>query len=175
MEEDALELPNEVHDGTMRLLVMPLAGRHTVEMAREVLQASLSCLVLVWGRRPLMELGTLGARHISPEPLEVRHVAKLLQRHGQDPARAAVVHRRARGLPGRVQSQLMVPEIRSEPLTLPERQLVDATTGRPVPLTALAELLDLGHHALVDLAEPLVDRGLLQVTDGGRGLQSTKV
>jgi len=175
MEEDALELPEEVRDGTFRLLVMPLAGRHTVEMAREVLQAGLCCLVLVWGRRPLMELGTLGARHISPEPLEVRHVARLLERHGQDPARAAVVHRRARGLPGRVQSQLMVPEIRSEPLTGPERQLVEATTGRPVPLPALAELLGLGHHALVDLAEPLVDRGLLQVTDGGRGLQSAKV
>ena len=162
-------------DDPLRVLVGGLESQQVAELAREVLQDRLPFLLLLWCRRPMMELGSLGARHISPEPLEVRHVSQLLERHGQGVRRAAIVHRRARGLPGRVASQLLVPELRAEPLSELESNLLSATTGRDVPLPALASLLELQEHALVDLAEPLVDRGLLQVTENGAALRAVEV
>ncbi|MEE2750375.1 MAG: serine/threonine-protein kinase [Myxococcota bacterium] len=170
------KLPGDTSlDDPLRVLVGGLESQAVADLARQVLQDRLPFLLLLWCRRPMMELGSLGARHISPEPLEVRHVSQLLERHGQGVRRAAIVHRRARGLPGRVASQLLVPELRAEPLSELESNLLSATTGRDVPLPALASLLGLKEHALVDLAEPLVDRGLLQVAEGGQALRAVEV
>jgi hypothetical protein len=105
--------------------------------------------------------------------MERIHVEVLMARHGQDLERAALVHRRSKGLPGRVLQQ-MQPALEAASLDQSQLSILDATSAGPVRLPELARRLGLGEHQLVDIAEPLLDRGLLVEIDDGAALSATK-
>jgi biotin operon repressor len=60
-------------------------------------------------------------------------------------------------------------------LTDNQRRLLDATRGGARSVEDLAAGLGLSEHALVDLAEELLDKGLLVEVDDGAALAASRV
>ncbi len=155
--------------------VLPLDGgtalaRRACEL---VLTERRAVLCLVRADRPLLALGRLGARHLAPPPLGVEEVGQLMAIWRHDPIHAAILHRVTRGLPGALVGQLRRSR-RPSSLSEQERELLEATAEAAVPIPELAERLSLSELALVDLAEPLLDRGLLVEIDGGASLRAAR-
>jgi hypothetical protein len=153
---------------------VPLDGAQetALEVARAVLVQGLPVLCLVRASQPLLPLARLGARHLSPPALQPGEVARLMRLYRYDPAQAEALQRATRGLPGAVTGQLR----RGGPVALsaPERRLLAAAAGQPAPIPELARSLELSEHELVDLAEPLLDRGLLVELEDGASLMTAR-
>ncbi|RME24226.1 MAG: serine/threonine-protein kinase PknK [Deltaproteobacteria bacterium] len=121
-------------------------------------------LVMVRAERPVPALLTLGARHITPPPLTVDEVALMLG--GDDIDRIREIHALSGGRPGAIRIIVGRTDLPSD-LSPRERRILQATSQGPVPVAQLAADLDLGEHDLLDLAEPLFDRGLLAESEDG--------
>ncbi len=150
-------------------------GRETVSAVSRILVKRLPVLVLVRSERPLMSLTGVGARHLSPPRLTERQVATLLEHHGGDVRRAKEILQRTQGLPGAVRTYVAPTQPEAHALSPIQRELINATTAGPRPLNELATLLALTEHALVDLAEELLDLGLLVEVDDGASLAAARV
>ena len=61
-------------------------------------------------------------------------------------------------------------KLSSGALTAAGRALLAAVTDGPVSIAELASALEMGAHALLDVAEPLLDAGLLVEVDDGASL-----
>ncbi|MED5373634.1 MAG: serine/threonine-protein kinase [Myxococcota bacterium] len=142
-------------------------SRAVLEFSARVLAEQLPVLVLIRSERPLMPLTNLGARHLSPSPLQLPHVRLLLSSADQNLERAGEIHERTRGRPGAVVGYLQPPSRGASGLNPQQIELLRITASEAVELPVLAQMLEIGEHELLDLAEPLLDRGLLvEVNDG---------
>jgi hypothetical protein len=149
-------------------------GRRTTELAGRLMAEQLPALLLIRALRPVMPLTGLGARHLSPTPLAEEHVATLLELAGQDPRDAKQLVERTRGLPGAVMGYVNPPSAGVPGLTAPQVELLKATAHGAMTVEDLAALLGVGEHQLLDLAEPLLDKGLLQELEDGAALKAVR-
>ncbi|MCB9791689.1 MAG: serine/threonine-protein kinase PknK [Alphaproteobacteria bacterium] len=147
-------------------------GRPAMELGARVLAERLPCLVLITASAPIMTLSGLGARHIQPSPLSEEEVAWVLEAYGLDPLEASQVYTDTGGLPGKVMRVVRSPAAAMPDLTPAQRRLLEATVGGPVRIELLAEQLGVSEHGVVDLAEPLLDRGLLGEHEDGASLMA---
>ena len=157
------------------VVALDFTGGHDVGAVSRILVKKLPVLVVVRSERPLMSLTGVGARHISPPRLTERHIAGLLEHHGGDVKRAKEILQRTRGLPGAVRAYVGPTETNHLQLSNDQRRLLDATRVGPRTLVELADVLVLSEHALVDLAEELLDLGLLVEVDDGAALAASRV
>ncbi len=156
------------------VVALNFLGRDTVAAVSRILVRRLPVLVLVRSERPLMSLTGVGARHLSPPRLTERHVGLLLQHYGGDVGRAKEIQQRTRGLPGAVRAYVGPDASEPHQLTEEQRRLLTETAGGARPLADLAEALGLTEHDLVDLAEELIDLGLLVEIDDGASLAAAR-
>jgi len=154
--------------------ILALDGAQPI--ARQVAEAVLThqppVLCLLRSEQTIIPLERMGAKHIRPTPLEIAEVARLMVAYRHDPTHAAVLHRATRGLPGAVYGQLR--QGGASALSAMERRLLVATTRRPVPIPDLSEALGISELAIVDLAEPLIDRGLMVELEDGACLMAAR-
>lgn len=139
------------------------------------------CAALQSRRLPGITL--LRAEHPPPEssrsicvrtaPLSEADVAEMLSSAGLLPGSAPDIHRMTRGHPGVVRDYIRCRGLPSD-LTGAQRSLLDAVSTGPRSLHALARRLGLSEHDLLDLAEPLIGRGLLEARDGGATLLAVR-
>jgi len=100
-------------------------------------------------------------------PMSASEIAELLQRAGRDPAGAAPLRARTQGRPGAVARRILGD---SSGACAAARALLARLRDGPQQIDALARSLGLSELALLDLADPLLDRGLLMEVDEGCGL-----
>jgi biotin operon repressor len=149
-------------------------GREVLRFAARLLAEQPPALCLIRSERPLMPLTNLGARHLSPTRLELHHVQLMLAAADQDVARGPEILDRTRGRPGAVAGYVQPLARGLVGLTPRQQELLRVTATNPVALPELSALLDLSEHALLDLAEPLLDRGLLVEVQDGYALQAVQ-
>lgn len=135
-----------------------------------ILSGRIGALALVRSSAPVPHLLALGARHLSPPPLSIEEITTLLGAFGADISAAADILRACCGRPGAIRG-LLTRRALPEDLDTRQHELLAATSQGPVPVRKLAAMLGMGEHALLDLAEPLLDRGLLVERDDGRALE----
>ncbi|MEL6342352.1 MAG: serine/threonine-protein kinase [Myxococcota bacterium] len=104
-------------------------------------------------------------------PLEPRTVRRLLSLAGLNPDHARDITRMTRGMPGLVEDHILRQSLPSD-LSPLERSLLMATRLEPRPVHTLAMRVGVGEHDLLDIADPLIDRGLLIEAEGGRCLRA---
>ena len=75
-------------------------------------------------------------------------------------------------MPGALLALLNSPLERIPGLGEQERTLLSLTADRGMRVDELARRLGIGEHALIDLAEPLLDRGLLLEEEDGDRLRA---
>jgi serine/threonine protein kinase len=141
----------------------------SMSIVTRVLSRQTPVLLLVRSLRPLTSLVHQGVRHLSPSPLSTRDVVGLLDFHGQAPREAEVLQRTTRGMPGAIVATLRRHTVPDD-VTSTERRLLDATRDGGATVADLAHRLGCTEHDLLDLAEGLLDRGLLAETDDGISL-----
>lgn len=165
--EDPRALLAELSSSTSTLVHCQGGGREVLRFAARLLAEKLPALCLIRSERPLMPLTNLGARHLSPTPLELHHIQLTLAAADQDVARAPEILERTRGRPGAVAGYVQPLARGLVGLTPRQQELLRVTASNAVPLPELSALMDLSEHELLDLAESLLDRGLLvEVQDG---------
>lgn len=129
-------------------------------------------LVLVRAERPLPALINLGARHVAAPALREADIALLVQHQGLDPDDAPELLRLSGGRPGALRAVLSRRALPGD-VSAPERQLLLETSEGPVSVVELATRLQLSEHDLLDVADPLLDRGLLAESADGVFLERT--
>jgi len=151
--------------------VVPLDGDRpaAVQLAQHVLEHRRPCLALLRSSRPVPSLAETDARHLTPPPLTADELGHLLTLAGRDPGKAEALHRVSRGLPGAALGQLRRAR-KPRGLTEPQKRLLAETANRAVGVPDLARRMELSLHGLVDLAEPLLEMGLLVELDEGAAL-----
>ncbi|MCB9764912.1 MAG: serine/threonine-protein kinase PknK [Alphaproteobacteria bacterium] len=154
------------HDGPT-VVTAQGRGRTSRDLGARVLAERLPCLVLIESSGPMMTLGSLGARHLSPTPLTVEEVAWVLEAWGLDPSDAAELHAETGGRPGPVMTHVRSPAAGVTGISMNQRRLLEALAQGPASIERLAEQLGVSLHGVIDLAEPLLDRGLLVEQDEG--------
>ncbi len=135
------------------------------ELLLQLLRAPASALILVRSDRPMLALARRGARHIQPPPLSLDEVTFLIDALDLDRHRAETVHRRSGGLPGAVQG-ILTPILASSLTPLAQSVLQNLRSGA-LTVPVLARRLALGEHRLLDLVEPMIDRGLVVASADG--------
>ena len=106
---------------------------------------------------------------VRPARLSEADLAKMLSSAGLLQSSAPDIHRMTRGHPGVVRDDIRHRGLPSD-LTTAQRSLLAAVSTEPRSLYVLARCLGLSEHDLLDLAEPLLERGLLEARDGGAAL-----
>ncbi|MFZ5480056.1 MAG: serine/threonine-protein kinase [Myxococcota bacterium] len=134
--------------------------------ATRILADGLPCLVLVRADRPLLKLARLGARHICPSALTPEDVSRVLEALQLDRRHADDLHRRSRGSPGALMGLLSdAPD--PEALDPVARTVLGSLAGGPLTVPALADKVGLSEHRLLDVVEPMIDRGLVSASADG--------
>ncbi len=154
--------------------VLPLDGNSpgSETLALEIRARGLPCLVLVRADRPTLRLVRARVPHLSPPPLGVEDVARFLDGHGEDRRRAEELFRRSHGRPAALLTLVGGPVPMREIDKL-GRRLLQVVPREPVKVPALAQRLGLSEHRLLDLAEPLMDLGLIAASADGSELSRT--
>lgn len=150
-------------------------GRDTMELCSRVLGDGLPALVLVRADGPMPTLGRLGAVHLSPQPLGPDDVLRLGAACGRPGVNAEELVSRTRGLPAALLALLNSSLERIPGLDEQERSLLSLAAERGMRVEELARRMGLGEHALLDVAEPLLERGLLVEEEEGERLRATLV
>ena len=149
-----------------------IISEHSPEIRRfltSLIQLHIPALVLVHARHPLPGLDEPGISQITPEPLTVDEVRSMLSAHGAEVEHAAAVWRSSRGLPGRVLGYIRGPV--THDLAEDTKRVLLALTDMPVAVEGLAQRLGIAAHLLLDHAELLVARGLVEPTSKGAALR----
>ncbi|MBK7758369.1 MAG: protein kinase [Deltaproteobacteria bacterium] len=155
------------------LVVTESRDRGVIELASRVLAERLRCLLVIVTDRPMVTLGKLGAQHMQPPALGLDQVRQLLSALHRPMDQAEGLLSASKGNPGALVALLSDPVREIVGLTEPERALLQLTARGPMTIEALAKQLTLGEHALIDLAEPLLDRGLIVELDDGERLAAS--
>ena len=106
-----------------------------------------------------------------PETLTKEDLVQWLSELGRPTSQASALIRRCKGHPGKIISALELQTQGAAQLTALEKDVLQ----RSEEIRSVEELageLQLGQHALVDIAERLVDLGLAQVLDSGAKIQA---
>ena len=142
-------------------------------LASRVLAERLPCLVLLRSNSPLVVLERRGARHVVPDALSTQDVADWLEFLHRPTSQASALQRRCKGLPGKILEALSLQVQKVSELGELEKRILERIDNGGVPITQLAEELELSEHATVDLAERLVDFQLAEPTSDGTALRRT--
>ncbi len=141
-----------------------------VALIGRILAEDLPWLVLVRADRPLPSLVTRGSRQVIPSRLDREAITTLLQHYGQPTDKADELLEASGGLPGKVRTVIQTAIHPHRSLNRLQRQLLAAVSAGPLNLPALAQHLGIGEHELLDVAEPLIDKGRIVELEGGRAL-----
>ncbi len=142
-------------------------GDHTAPLCAAILEERPPGITLVRSEAPLPGLPLDGC--LQPTRLEESDIANMLEVASQFPGFAPDVHRITRGHPGVVRDYILRRGLPSD-LSAAQRSLLSAVSTGPRSPYVLAMRLGVGEHELLDLAEPLIERGLLEEHDGGASL-----
>lgn len=142
-------------------------------LASRLFARRLPGLVLVRAPRPMASLLALGARHITPSPLGIEEIETMLVHAGHDPAGAPPLLEMSGGRPGTLRA-LLDREAMPGDISDRERQVLLSCGRGPLGVTELARRLDLSEHDLLDLIEPLFDRGLLLESSDGSTVERAR-
>ncbi len=124
-----------------------------------------SALVLVRSDRPLLSLARRGARHLHPCPLTLDDITLLIENLGHDRHRAEAVLRRSSGMPGAVQG-ILAPVSLQTLTTVAQKVMQHLRTGA-LTVPVLARRMELPEHQVLDIVEPMIDRGLVAASADG--------
>ncbi|MFT5679348.1 MAG: hypothetical protein ACI8RZ_000252 [Myxococcota bacterium] len=171
----AIHRPTRAAVPTMlaRLAQAPFALRleatdpHTADLCAAIQRESCPGITLIRAESPPPDLPPSAC--VQPTRLEEGDIANMLEIAGQFPGLALDVHRITRGHPGVVRDYILRRGLPSD-LTASQRALLTAVTTGPRSPYVLAGRLGLSEHALLDIAEPLIERGLLEERGGGATL-----
>jgi predicted Ser/Thr protein kinase len=136
-------------------------------MATRILADKLPCLMFIRSEQPLEVLKRRGALHVAPDPLTVSEVKSLLESNGMPENRAERLFRQTAGRPGLVMEQIRPRGEHSSPLNQLETDLLARISDNEKGIMELAKELNLSDHQAVDLAERLLDAGLLSLKEDG--------
>ena len=103
-----------------------------------------------------------------PAPLTEEHIAQLLRQLGRPESQAGAISRRTKGLPGRIYEALTHQMQDVHQLGPLEKRLLEAMDQGKASVQELALVLDIGEHAVVDIAERLVDSGIIEPVDNAQ-------
>lgn len=142
-------------------------------MALRLFARRLPALVLVRAGRPLPRLLALGARHITPSPLQLADIESMMVQAGHDPSGAHSLVLMSGGRPGTLLA-LMERELMPGDISERERQVLLSCGRGPLSVGELARRLDLSEHDLLDLIDPLFDRGLLLESQDGSTVERAR-
>jgi predicted Ser/Thr protein kinase len=148
---------------------MEAADPIAVPLAGQILADRGAALVLIRADGPIGPLIALSARHLSPSRLTVEDVGSLLDMADEDRRAAEALHRRSGGLPGTIMADLRQVSVPAD-LDPDERALLQHIGSTPILVVDLAERMALSEHATLDLAEALLDRGVLSEALDGAAL-----
>lgn len=151
---------------------MDAANEGVPHLATRLFARRVPGLILVRAPRPIGALLTLGARHLSPSPLSVEETELLLLHLGHDPAAAADLHQASGGRPGALKT-LLGRQAMPVDITDREREVLLFASRGPVPIVDIARRMSVGEHDLLDLIDPLLDRGLLAESADGATVERT--
>lgn len=131
----------------------------------QLLLTPASALILVRSDRPMLGLARRGARHLQPPPLTRDEVTLLLDGLGHDRHRAELIHRRSAGLPGAVHGILS--PVAMESLTPVAQRIMQNLRSGALTVPVLARRMEIREHSLLDIVEPMIDRGLVVASVDG--------
>ncbi|MCK6505392.1 serine/threonine-protein kinase [Myxococcota bacterium] len=173
-QDTAQALEGIVAEARRRPTVVVMDATHdgVPQLAARLFSRRVPGLILVRAPRPIGALLTLGARHLSPSPLSVEETELLLLHLGHDPATAAELHLVSGGRPGALKT-LLGRQAMPADISDREREILLFASRGPVPVVDIARRLDLGEHDLLDLLDPLLDRGLLAESADGATVERT--
>jgi hypothetical protein len=156
--------------------VLPLDGNapESGPLIHRLLTAQFDVLCLVRADRPLLDASRLGARHVSPPPLELGDVALVLEAVGRDRRGAEEFLVRCGGSPAALQHLLHAQLVDPGQLDSLERRILDELRDDPLAVPDLAGRVGLSEHRLLDHVEPLMDRGLVSASGDGFTLTGTQ-
>jgi serine/threonine protein kinase len=136
-------------------------------MATRILADKLPCLMFIRSEQPLEVLKRKGALHVTPDPLTLSEVKSLLKANGMPQNRAERLIRQTAGRPGPVMDQIRPRGKDSNPLNQLELDFLDKVSGQGQGIIDLSTQLNVSEHEAVDIAEKLLDAGLLSLREDG--------
>jgi hypothetical protein len=176
MEGESIEATNKALSATLVEEVVLFEGNdhrpEDVALASRILADRLPCLMFLRSEEPLVVLERRGARHVVPEPLSEEDLLQWLRELGRPVTQAGPLHRRCKGNPGQILSALELHLRGATQLSAIEQEILQRSKIEICSVEELALEFKLGQHAFVDIAERLVDLGLVQVLDHGKRLQA---
>ncbi len=165
---DADSIARELSTGECCAVAMDGAAASSEAALMRLLMAPACALVLVRSDRPLRSLARRGARQLQPPRLANQEVSFLVRSLGHDERRAEAVWRRTAGFPGAVQGILNPVAVST--LAAPMQAAIEHLRSGALSVSTLAQRMQLGEHALLDLVEPMIDRGLVAASADGAWL-----
>lgn len=169
-EDGRARLAARLADGGASVLALDGNAPGAESLACHVLAERLPCLVLVRADRPLMRVARLGGKHLRLPPLGPEDVGRVLEALELDRRRAEELHRRSQGHPGTLMA-LLSGGAPAEDLPGDARRALAELAGGRAGVFDLAERMGLGEHRLLDVVEPLIDRGLVVASSDGAWLE----
>lgn len=165
---DAESAAEELATGESCAIAVDASADSSESFLLDLLLGSACALILVRSERPLRALARRGARQLRPPLLTCDEVTALVRGLGHDERKAEAVWRRSAGLPGAVHGILHAAPIATLPA--PMQAVMEHLGGGAVTVSALAKRMRLGEHALLDIVEPMIDRGLVAASSDGAWL-----
>jgi hypothetical protein len=141
-------------------------------LLQQLIMAEAPALLLARSDRPMLSLARRGARHLTPPRLSMAETTTLIDAMGHDPSRTEAVYRRSAGLPGAIQGLLSPTTLNA--LTPVARQVLQHLNRGALTVPGLAVLLQLREHQLLDLVEPMIDRGMVVASADGMWLSAVR-
>jgi DNA-binding MarR family transcriptional regulator len=108
---------------------------------------------------------------VAPQALTEIDVAQLLEAAHRPVAQTPELWRRTKGNPGRIRKALDLQNEGATQLSSMESAVMAQSQSSTQSITEIAAHLKISEHAAVDIAERLVDLGLLEVVDDGHSIR----
>jgi hypothetical protein len=171
------------HANRAPVLVLRSSTAGAVAAAQAVLDQNLAALILIHSDRPLPSLAAAGASHLTPTPLSSKDAARLASIWGADADQGKRWWKEAIGLPigilGRLRAsrrEASGQKLDSSVLPATARKIYAAMLASEAPLAvpALARNIGLTEHALLDHCEVLFAERLIECSDDGSTLATTR-
>lgn len=147
------------------LLALDAGATGSDAMLLRLLSAPAAGLILVRSDRPMPALTRRGARHLSMSVLTLDDIALILESCGHARHRRETVLRQSSGLPAAIQWILNpVPTPSLPPMAQKVMEYLRAGT---LTVPSLSQRLDMPEHQVLDIVEPMIDRGLVAASIDG--------
>lgn len=131
------------------------------------------CLALIRADRPMTRIARLGGRHLCPGTLGLEDVTRVLEGLALDRRRADELHRLSRGSPGALMG-LVTGAVLPDDLNPLAQQVLQMLANGPTLVASLAERIGMSEHRLLDIVEPMIDRGLVTASPDGSTVQEAR-